>query len=74
MGAEMTDRYFDEGLQAWVTVCKPGRARNVLTMEGFRGATRSRWSHEKGGGEPVKAPVKGWTGPAKRKRNRNRNK
>lgn len=64
----MTERYFDEQLQVWVTVCRPGAAKGILTVENFRGAKRSRWAAEKGSGSPEKPKARGWTGSSKRKR------
>ena len=63
MGAEVSERYFDEGLQAWVTVCRPGSAKGILTVEGFRGAKASGYRAAKSA-----SAAKGWQGAAKRAR------
>lgn len=59
----MTDRYFDEGLQAWVTVLRPGSAKGILTVEGFRGARASGYRAAKSA-----SAAKGWSGSGKRSR------
>ena len=64
MGVEVRGRYFDDALQAWVTVCRPGSAKGILTAEGFRGSTRSK-------GRPVAkgaAIERAWEGTGKRAR------
>lgn len=64
----MSDRYFDETLQAWITVCRPGAAKGILTVEGFRGAKRGKQREGKGFGQPTKPEPRPWTGNGKRKR------
>jgi len=59
----MPDRYFDEKLQAWVTVIRPGRAKGALTVEGFRGAASSGWGAAKSA-----AASRAWAGAGKRSR------
>lgn len=68
----MTERYFDERLQTWVTVYRPGTAKGAITASGFRGAKRGHWSTAADHGSPEKPKVRGWTGPSKRKRSGNR--
>jgi hypothetical protein len=59
----MTERYFDETMQAWVTVCRPGAAKGILTAEGFRGARASGYQAAKSA-----AAVRAWEGTGKRSR------
>ncbi|WP_299641041.1 hypothetical protein [Devosia sp.] len=60
----MTDRYFDETLQAWVTVCRPGAAKGILTADGFRGARAAGW----GAAKSAAAQTRAWDGVGKRGR------
>ena len=69
----MTERYFDDELQAWVTVCRPATAKGALTVEGFRGASKQGVSYAKGTAPaPSNVPTRPWTGKAKRRRSGNR--
>jgi len=59
----MTERYFDEQLQVWVTVCRPGAAKGILTVEGFRGVKAAGYRAAKSA-----SAAKAWTGAGKRSR------
>lgn len=59
----MSEGYFDEQLQVWVTVCPPGTAKGALTIEGFRGAKASGYRAAKSA-----SAAKGWSGSGKRSR------